>query len=189
MAFPAHLQSLREIAMRHAVPRGTPLLLAGFIACAPVGAAPLLNVEVGPSFMNRHATAALFVESVLDERPLGSSRFSWAPDFSVGWIDGRHIRGPVEHGYTPQDTVWLAAAGVRLRVRDSASPWHRWFFSFQPAATVGRTVALSSGYQFVSTFGWQGERCSVQLRHVSNAGLHEPNRGETMLLFGMALRP
>lgn len=168
--------------------RVAPLLFAGLLPLG-AGAAPLLDLQVGASFMGHHATPAVFLESVLDEHPLGSSDFTWAPDLSIGWIDGRNIRGPIERGYTPRDTVWLAAAGVRLRVRDPGSRWRSWFLSFQPAATAGRTVALSSGYQFVSSFGWQGERMSVRLRHVSNGGLHEPNRGETMLLLGVALAP
>ncbi|RDI99046.1 hypothetical protein DVT68_11215 [Dyella solisilvae] len=41
---------------------------------------------------------------------------------------------------------------------------------------------------FVADFalGWQGERWSLQVRHVSNAGLKDPNLGETMLLLGLA---
>ena len=59
------------------------------------------------------------------------------------------------------------------------------FLSVQPALQSGRTQALSSGYEFVSTLGWQGRHVSVQIRHVSNAGLHAPNRGETMALLGV----
>ena len=59
------------------------------------------------------------------------------------------------------------------------------FFSLQPALHSGRTQALSSAYEFVTSVGWQGRRFSVQIRHVSNAGLHNPNRGETMALIGL----
>jgi hypothetical protein len=34
--------------------------------------------------------------------------------------------------------------------------------------------------------GWQGKHFSVQVRHISNGGFHEPNRGETMGLIGFA---
>lgn len=59
-----------------------------------------------------------------------------------------------------------------------------WFLSFQPAVTHGRTQALSSPCEFITTLGWQGRRFSFQIRHVSNASLHQPNRGETMALLG-----
>ncbi len=54
------------------------------------------------------------------------------------------------------------------------------FGSFQPAFNMGRSHALSSAYDL----GWQGRRFSFHLRHISNAGLHDPNRGETMALIG-----
>ncbi|MCK9539241.1 lipid A 3-O-deacylase [Dokdonella sp.] len=164
-------------------------LLAGLAMGAPAAAAPLLGIQAGASFMDEEATPAVFLESVLAEHPLGASRFTWAPDFSLGWIDGRNVTGHDERGYTPRESVWLAAAGARLRYGNTGDPHHAWFFSFQPALQRGRTVALSSGYEFISTFGWQGERLSVALRHVSNAGFHEPNLGETMLLVGFSLAP
>jgi hypothetical protein len=77
--------------------------------------------------------------------------------------------------------VWLFAAGARLYRGDP----HGWFLGLQAAAQDGRTQALSSGYEFVTTLGWQGRHFSVQVRHVSNAGLHEPNLGETMALVGL----
>ena len=45
----------------------------------------------------------------------------------------------------------------------------------------GRTEALSGSPQFISTFGWRWGRFSLLARHVSNASLHQPNDGETML--------
>jgi hypothetical protein len=48
------------------------------------------------------------------------------------------------------------------------------------------TSGLSGPLEFASTFGWQGKHFSLQLRHISNAGLHEPNRGETMALAGLS---
>jgi hypothetical protein len=63
------------------------------------------------------------------------------------------------------------------------------FFSFQPALHAGRTQALSSVYEFVSTLGWQGRVASIQVRHISNGSLHPPNCGETMVLLGVRLPP
>lgn len=155
----------------------------------PAGAAPLLSFEVGGSFTDPYVVPAVFLESVLDSRRLGSSNFDWAPDFSLGWIGGRDTGRLDEDGYTSTDAIVIAAAGVRFRYAPPDGSPARWFFSFQPALQSGRTVSLSSAYEFVSTAGWQGERMSVQLRHVSNASLHGPNLGETMLLVGVALSP
>jgi hypothetical protein len=49
-------------------------------------------------------------------------------------------------------------------------------------AQAGETDALSGDPQFVTTLGWRWDRFSLLLRHISNASLHEPNDGETMLL-------
>src|SRR6185312_11098319 len=100
---------------------------------------------------------------------VGDSRWSWSPDVSLGWINGRDIARFRDNRYDTRDDAWLLAAGAR----------------FQPALNSGRTQALSSPYEFVSTLGWQGRRFSVQIRHVSNGDLHKPNRGETMALVGI----
>ncbi len=144
-----------------------------------------LQLEVGPSYMDGWGTAAVFVEGVADARRLGDSRWSWSPDVSLGWIEGRNVSRYRDTRYTTQDDVWLLSAGVRLQHYDADGGGRGWFVSWQPAVTRGRTQALSSPYEFVSTLGWQGRRFSFQIRHISNAGLHNPNRGETMALIGM----
>ena len=86
---------------------------------------------------------------------------------------------------TTRPDVWLLAGGVRLQY-GQAGDWYRHLFvSFQPAVTSGRTQALSTAYEFVSSLGWQGRHLSLQIRHISNASLHQPNRGETMALVGV----
>lgn len=148
-------------------------------------AATQLEIEGGRSYMDGYAASSVFVESVFPERRIGSSRFSWSPDVSFGWIDGRDVARYRNNPYSTADNVWLAAVGVRFHYGD-AGDWYRpLFFSIQPALQRGRTQALSSGYEFASTLGWQWQHFSVQIRHVSNAGLHEPNRGETMALIGV----
>jgi len=75
-------------------------------------------------------------------------------------------------------TVGVLAGGVRI-----TSPWG--LFLQEQGAVIGpRTQALSSTGQFVSSLGWQGERLSVQVRHISNGGAHGRNAGETMALLG-----
>lgn len=166
-----------------ASPRGVLALLLATTAL-PACAAHL-ELQGGRSYMDAHATNAAFLEATFDPRPLGSSRFDWSPDLSAGWIDGRDVRRYRSASYTTTHSVALLAAGARLHY-GAADAWYRpLFFSFQLAANNQTTQALSSHYQFVSTFGWQGEHLSLQLRHVSNGGFNGPNRGETMLLAGL----
>lgn len=150
----------------------------------PVAAAHV-EVQGGRSYMDGFASNALFVEGVFAEHRIGNSRFSWSPDVALGWIDGRDLARFRDSRYSTQDAVWLLAGGARFHY-GSANDWYRpLFFGAQLALQTGRTLALSSGYEFVSTLGWQGQRFSFQLRHISNAGLHDPNRGETMALVGV----
>jgi hypothetical protein len=144
------------------------------------------EIQAGPSYMNNSSTTALFVERVGAARPLSGS-FAWAPDVSLGYLAGRST--PSRYGLMRpglSDDVVLGALGVRIQMTHTPSVWSHFFFSFQAAAHTGRTQALSSVYEFVSTAGWTSRRISVQVRHISNGSLHEPNRGETMLLVGLA---
>ena len=152
----------------------------------PVAAATRLEVQAGRSYMDSHGTNAAFVEGVFDEHRIGDSRFTWSPDVSIGWINGRDVPRYRHARYGTHDDVWLGAVGARFHM-GYGDAWYRpLFFSFQPAYHSGRTQALSSGYEFVSTLGWQAKHWSLQIRHISNGSLHEPNRGETMALVGIA---
>jgi hypothetical protein len=103
----------------------------------------------------------------------------------VGWIAGRSAALQDGRSSGIKRDAWLIAAGARIHY-GAANAWSQpFFFSFQPAYHVGDTESLSSSYEFVSTLGWQGKRFSIQIRHISNGGLHEPNRGETMALVGV----
>jgi hypothetical protein len=148
----------------------------------PAGATQL-EIEGGRSYMDDHGSNTLFVESVFDDRTIGSSRFSWSPDVSLGWINGRDItryRDP-----STRNEAWILAGGARFQYGDAGDWYRHLFFSFQPALQSAHTQALSSTYEFVSTLGWQGRHFSVQIRHISNGDLHLPNRGETMALVGV----
>lgn len=142
------------------------------------------ELEGGRSTTDRASTPAIFLERTGEARGMGAGAFSWSSDVSVGWIKGRN--GPSNHeGLSARHDVALLAAGARLQYALPGAKSGSLFFSFQPALTSGRTPSLSSGYEFVSTLGWQGERFSFQVRHISNGGLHEPNHGETMALVGL----
>lgn len=159
------------------------LLLALALTAAPAAAAHL-ELQGGRSYMDSYGSNAAFAEAVFAPHAIGASRFSWAPDVSLGWIDGRDVRRYRASRYNTHDAVALLAAGARFRAGDDHW-YHPLFFSIQLAGSDRTTQALSSHYQFVSTLGWQGEHFSLQVRHVSNGGLHTPNRGETMALLGL----
>lgn len=154
------------------------------LAACPASAAAKLNLEVGRSYMDSYGTNAAFVEAVFDQRRIGDSRFNWSPDVLIGWIEGRDIGRFRPMRYSTEDSAWLVAAGARFQYGDADNWYRSLFFSFQPALQSARTQALSSSYEFVSTLGWQGRRFNIQLRHISNGSMHEPNRGETMVLVG-----
>ena len=164
-------------------------LFAAALLCSAAlpAAATEVSVEGGRSFMSsRDGTNAAFVEAVFDEHRFGESRFTWAPDFSLGWIEGRSDTQRFEpHRYRIDDDVLLLAGGARFRY-GGADDWYRnLFFSFQVAAQDGRTRALSDGSKFVSTFGYTWRHLSLQIRHISDGGARKPNWGETAVLVGV----
>ncbi|WP_458072412.1 acyloxyacyl hydrolase [Rhodanobacter sp. BL-MT-08] len=116
---------------------------------------------------------------------IGDGRLGWECDFSTGWISGRHVANHWPGRYDVRDHAFVAAAGARFQYGDPSNWYRHLFFSFQPTYNTGRTMALSSAYEFTSSIGWQSRRFSVQIRHISNGGTHEPNRGETMALVGI----
>lgn len=177
--------------------RAASLLLLAFTAL-PASASDW-GIQAGRSYSSGHGTNALFVEGTFDEHPIGSSRFTWSPDVSLGWINGRNQDSrnqdssgqngsgqpvlPAQPGV--RRSAWILAGGARFHYGEEGDWYQPLFFSFQPALHTGNTFALDSSYEFVSTLGWQGQYFSIQVRHVSDGGFHTPNRGETMALIGM----
>lgn len=162
-----------------------PLLVLALSPLPVLAQTAHLQVQGGRSYMDGYGATAVFVEAVFDDHAIGDSRWSLAPDVSLGWIDGRDIARFRDNRYPTREQAWLLAAGARLQYRKADGALSHWFFSFQPALNSARTQALSTPYEFVSTLGWQGRRFSFQIRHISNARLHRPNRGETMALVGV----
>ena len=165
--------------------RSALVLLPLTFAALPAAAARW-EFQAGRSYMDSYGANTAVIEAVFAPHPIGDTRFSWAPDVSVGWIDGRDVARYNGHRYTTGDSIALLAGGVRLYAGDGDEWSRRFFLALQPVLHTGRTQALSSVYEFATTLGWQGRRFSVQIRHISNASLHEPNRGETMALVGVA---
>lgn len=163
------------------------VLVLGLIFIAvPASAATRLEVQLANSYMDQHAGNAAFVEAVLAPHSLGGTRYRWSPDLSVGWIEGRNLPRYDHSRYATRSSVALIAAGVRMQRGDAGDWYQPVFLSFQLAAINHTTQALSSHYQFVSTLGWQAKHFSVALRHISDGGLRGPNRGETMVVAGLA---
>lgn len=165
-------------------------ILLNLIALPAFADGPRISVEGGGSFLGGYftlndGTPAVFAEAVFDEHAIGSSHFTWAPDVTAGWIDGRDITRFRDDRYTTRDHIWMLAGGLRFRCGAPDAWYRRLFFSFQPSLHTGRTQGLSSSYEFTSTLGWQGARWMLAIRHSSNAFLHMPNRGENMLLVGI----
>ena len=168
-------------------------LALGFIAAlslsavaVPAAAETHLELQGGRSYMDTHGTSAFFIESVFDAHQMGQSRFTWSPDVSIGYINGRDIARYADYQPGVTNNVWVGAAGARFHYGNDTDWYQPLFFSFQVAGTAGgHTQALSSDYEFVSTLGWQMKNVSFQIRHISNGSFKEPNRGETMALVGI----
>ncbi|WP_300621691.1 acyloxyacyl hydrolase [Dokdonella sp.] len=150
------------------------LLSVPLAAAAQEDADARWEAVAGPSVtLSKEWTGAAFVERLGTLRATGP--LAWAPDFALGVVAARSTR----RASLDRDVV-LAALGARVYV------WHTLFVSGQVALLAGRTDALSSAGEFVTSVGWQGGRWTAMVRHISNARLREPNHGETMLLVGVA---
>lgn len=168
------------------------ILLRGTLAISLMGvamsaaAATRIEIQGARSYTDSFGTNAAFVEAVFAPQPIGHTRYTWSPDVSVGWIDGRNVSRYDNGRYTLRSSVALLAAGARFH-RGGDEDWYQpLFLSFQVAANNHTTLALSSHYQFVSTLGWQAKHFSLAIRHISNGSLNGPNRGETMAVVGLA---
>lgn len=165
------------------------LLLRSALATALLGVSAVaaadtrIELEGGRSYSDGYWTNTGFVEAVFNPHAIGSTGISWAPDASVGFINGRNV---TRYGRAVSDDVWLLAGGARFRYGNDGDWYHHLFWTAQVAAQGGRTLALSSGGEFVNSVGWQGDHWSFQVRHISNAGIKGSNRGETMALVGLA---
>ena len=173
----------------HPLTRGLAAVLMFALPALPAMAARF-ELQGGVSYMgspsNGYSAPAAFGEVIFDPSQIGSSNFTWSPDITGGWIDGRNIPKYTSDPITTRDNVWLLAGGVRVHY-GPANAWYQPFFlSFQPAVHTGRTQSLSSVYEFVTTVGYQGNHWSLGIRHISNGSFQEPNRGETMVVAGIA---
>lgn len=107
---------------------------------------------------------------------------AWLPEWrefkggTLHWEAGvLHLRGRSDSAYDNGEDVTVFHGGLRYE-RPSGMVG-----GLAVGVQDGRTEALSGSPQFISTFGWRWGRFSLLARHVSNASLHQPNDGETML--------
>lgn len=147
---------------------------------------PRIEINGGRSYSDSYWTNTAWIEDIWGEHAFGNSQFSWAPAASLGFINGRNVS---KYGNKVSDDVWLGAGGVRLRYGAPGEWYHHLFWTSEIAVQAGRTLALSSGGEFVNSVGWTGEHWTFQIRHASNAGIKGSNRGETMALVGFAFNP
>jgi hypothetical protein len=148
------------------------VLVAGAVASPVASAQANVEVSAGVStttdreFTQVVAAAWLPALRTLDRAVLraevGALYFDGRDDVSGRNLSDDVVVGHVGLRYERTDNGLTLGAGV--------------------GAQHGETDALSGDPQFVTTLGWRFERASVFLRHVSNASLHEPNDGETMLM-------
>jgi hypothetical protein len=168
--------------------RGLSVALICTVPAFPAMAARY-ELQGGVSYMgnpsNGYDTPAAFGEVIFDPNQIGSSNFTWSPDVTAGWIEGRNISKFNSDHYTTRRDVWLLAGGARLHYGPAGAWYQPLFLSFQVAADTGHTQALSTDYEFVTTVGYQGNHWSLGIRHISNGSFHEPNRGETMVVAGI----
>ncbi|GLQ97797.1 acyloxyacyl hydrolase [Dyella mobilis] len=176
----------------HSITAGLAAVLLFALPALPAMAARY-EVQGAISYMgnpsNNYSTPAAFGEVVFEPSQIGSSDFTWSPDVTAGWIGGRDGSKVAEFANdnpSTRDDVFLVAGGARFHFGPASAWYQPLFLSFQPAVHTGRTQALSTVYEFVTTVGYQGSHWSLGVRHISNGSFHEPNRGETMLVAGIA---
>jgi hypothetical protein len=176
----------REL-FRHA--RGLPLAL--MLSALPLAAssAPRIELQAGPSYMDCHAASAVFLEAMGRTEIIGTTHATWQPVISLGVISPRNVAHYDKGSYNTGHGTEVIAGGARFRMSGEDAWYGPLFLGFELAYNQHLTKSLSSHYEFMSTLGWQGKRFSFQLRHLSNGGFHEPNRGETMALLGIRLNP
>ncbi|WP_024889183.1 acyloxyacyl hydrolase [Luteimonas huabeiensis] len=149
-------------------------LAAAFAAAAlslPAAAQSQFEVSAGPSWTRDNEVTPVVAAAWLPEfRRLDNAVLRW----ELGAI---HVRGRDDTAYDLEDDVTVGHAGLRYERTDNGLT-----LGFGVGVQTGHTDALSGDPQFVSTAGWRWNRFSLLARHISNASIHQPNDGETMVV-------
>lgn len=125
------------------------------------------------------------VSTTTDREFTGVASVAWLPHLRAldnatlrAEVGAIHVdgRGRVQ-GRDLSDAVTVGFVGLRYERTDNGLT-----LGAGVGAQAGETDALSGDPQFVTTAGWRMDRFSVLVRHISNASLHSPNNGETMVV-------
>lgn len=149
--------------------------MACLVVCMEAQAAGL-DLVAGPSVTSSGRATAAAAISAFGQPPVDGDHH-FVPIATLGWVGARHTRvDDLEH------QVWMGGGGVRF-----VSGSGHWFLGEQLMVTSGRTDALSSRFELMTSGGWQRGHFILMLRHVSNGHLvgGGKNLGETMLLAGV----
>lgn len=138
-----------------------------------------------PALAEAEAEIGLGASVTEDGETTAVAAASWLPtlrDLSNATLraelGGVYVRGRDDTpGQDLADDALVAFAGLRYERTDNGL-----LLGAGVGAQAGETEALSGGPQFVTSLGWRWPRFTLLARHISNAGLDEPNGGETMLL-------
>lgn len=162
------------------------LVPSRFIALgAGLAAAMLVFAPFAPARAASDIELAAGASTTTDREFTRVASVAWLP--AVRQLDKAVLRAEVGTVYVDGrgdvrdrdlgDDVWVGYAGLRYERTDNGLT-----LGAGIGAQSGETDALSGDPQFVTTAGWRWDRFSLLLRHISNASLHKPNDGETMLL-------
>lgn len=157
-------------------PRSSTGLAAAFALMLLAGSGPARAVDV---------EVAAGVSNTTDHESTGVASVAWLPELRTldravlrGEVGLVHVDGRGEvAGRDLSDSVQVGYLGLRYERTDSGLT-----LGAGIGAQSGETDALSGDPQFVTTAGWRWDRFSLLLRHISNASLHAPNNGKTMLV-------
>lgn len=155
------------------------VVLAVALLVSPGARAANVSVVAGRSMTTQQLwTTSAFI-NVAAEKSFTWHGLHLQPVGTVGWVKGR--TGPDAARAHLDHDVYVAGSGLRL-----VDWWRGAFVSFQVGLAAGRTAALSSAGQFISSAGWRGRHWMVMVRHISNGRIFGgENRGETMLMAGV----
>ncbi len=160
--------------------------MAGLLLCGgpapivvPTAHATEFVVEAGESWSGRSSLASSstgYLQAVSERTvPFLRGRLVAQPSAVIGYVAGRDPK-------TYDRDSWLIGAG--LRITGSHDGKRRWFWESFLLLSPQDTPSLSGHLQFANGFGYTQAPWEIKIRHISNAGLREPNHGETMLLVG-----
>lgn len=151
---------------------GRRTIVAALLLLCSAPALAQVEVGVGPSVTTGiEYTAAASIAWLPEIRPLRNAVLR--ADLGAVVVAGRDDMPTRDLS----DDVVVVHAGLRYERTDNGLS-----LGAGIGAQAGETDALSGDPQFVTTLGWRWDRFSLLLRHISNASLHQPNDGETMLL-------